>query len=173
MESFLLGLKQRHCNFHIVFIENNQECCIPRGIADVKRPRYLLARSIIRRHLMINLTRSQPHTKIKIFESMRDASFQRYLIDTGIYFVMCHDGANVDPTTSTEGSLCQADDDYGRIEKQEMSRKTRLRAMISTLINQGYNIALINGLEFMDTKVRANVTNCFSQLSAYSTTNRS
>ncbi len=110
---------------------------------------------------MINLTRSQPSIKIQIFDSIRDTSFQRYLIDTGVYFVMCHDGANVDPTTSTEGSISQAGDDSGRNETQEMSRKIRLRAMIFTLINQGYNIALINGLEFLDTKVRASVITCF------------
>ena len=122
---------------------------------------------------MINLTHSQPPINIQTFDSIRDVSFQRYLIDTGVYFVMCHDGANVEPTTSTEGSISQAGDDSARIEAQEMSRKTRLRAMIFTLINQGYNIALINGLEFIDTKVRANVISCFLYLSADFTTNRS
>lgn len=161
VESFLLGLIQRHCNFHIIFFENNQQCCIPRGIADLKRPRYLLARSIIRRHLMVNLTCSQPAIKIQTFDSIRDVSFQRYLIDTGVYFVMCHDGASVDRPISTEGSISQTGDDFARIETQEMSRKTSLRAMIFTLINQGYNIALINGLEFIDTKVRGNLMTCF------------
>ncbi len=122
---------------------------------------------------MINLTRSQPPINIQTFDSMQDFSFQRYLIDTGVYFVMCHDGANVDPTTSNEGSKRQAGDDSARIETQEMSRKTRLRAMIFTLINRGYNIALINGLEFIDTKVEANVITCFWYLSANSMTNRS
>ena len=111
---------------------------------------------------MINLRRSQPHIDIQTFDSMRDVSFQRYLIDTGVYFVMCHDGANVDTPTSTEASLCQIGDDLARIETQEKSRKTRLRGMIFTFLNQGYNIALINGLEFIDTKVRANVIACSS-----------
>ena len=91
---------------------------------------------------------------------MRDVSFQRYLIDTGVYFVMCHDGANIDPITSTEASLRQVGDDLARIETQEKSRKTRLRGIIFTFLNQGYNIALINGLEFIDTKARANVIAC-------------
>ena len=173
VESFLLGLTQRHCNFHIVFFENNQQCCIPFGVADVKRPRYLLARSIIRRHLMANLTSSQPTTKIHTFDSMRDLSFQRYLVDTGVYFIMCHDGATVDRTTSTESYISQTRDDFARIEAQEMSRKISLRAMIFTLINQGYNIALINGLEFMDTKVRGVVVTYFWYSPANSTTNRS
>ena len=172
VESFLLGLAQRHCNFHIVFFENNQQCCIPFGVADVKRPRYLLARSIIRRHLMVNLTSSQPTINIHTFDSMRDVSFQRYLVDTGVYFVMCHDGASVDRTTSTESAISQTGHDFARIEAQEMNRKISLRSMIFTLVNQGYNIALINGLEFMDTKVREIVMTYFWYSPANSTINR-
>ena len=122
---------------------------------------------------MVNLACSQPAIKIQTFHSIRDVSFQRYLIDTGVYFVMCHDGASVDRTTSTEGSINQSGDDSARIETQETSRKTSFREMIFTLINQGYNIALINGLEFIDTKVRGDVMTCFWYLSANSTTQRS
>lgn len=40
-----------------------------------------------------------------------------------------------------------------KVQAQEIRRKTTFRAMIYTLIDWGYNVALINGLEFIDTKV--------------------
>ena len=40
-----------------------------------------------------------------------------------------------------------------KIEEEELSRKTLFRTMICFLINHGYNVALINGLEWQDTKV--------------------
>ena len=144
---------QRHCNFHIVFFESNRECCIPRGIADVKRPRYLLARSVLKRHLVQHSSKAQQIIEVRTFGSVCDIPFQEYLIDTGVYFFMCHDGANVFSMTTVEDHRHHNDDNATMIEAREHTRKIRLRTMIYTLISQGYNIALINGLEFLDTKV--------------------
>ena len=66
---------------------------------------------------------------------------------------MSHDGASPFPTSkdsAIQGLLDEAKDD---IKKQELSKRRSFRKMICFLITQGYNIALINGLEWQDTKV--------------------
>ena len=66
---------------------------------------------------------------------------------------MAHDGAN--PVLSSKDSAIQGLSDEGKdnVEKQELSRRRAFRTMICFLITQGYNVALINGLEWQDTKV--------------------
>ena len=67
---------------------------------------------------------------------------------------MCHDGANLVPLPANL-SLPGANDEEARTEiaAQETSRKVAFRTMICWLINQSYSIALINGVEWADTKV--------------------
>ena len=72
-----------------------------------------------------------------------------------MYFIMCHDGASSGLQFRDKGPEEQSDMRDASVETQEASRKMGLRAMIYVLIRQGYNIALINGLEFIDTKVRS------------------
>ena len=151
----MLALTQRHCNFHIAFFESHREFCVARGVSNIQRPKYLLARSIIRRHLKVNLAQSHPSIRIETFRSIRDESFLAYLTATGVYFIMCHDGASSGFPSRDKGPEEQSDMRDANVETQEASRKTGLRAMIYVLIRQGYNIALINGLEFLDTKVRS------------------
>lgn len=153
VEYFLQGLSQRHCNYHIVFFDTNRQLCVPRGVTSQNRPKYLLVRSVIRRHLMVNLAKSHPAIKVKTFRSPRDAAFQNYLETTGVYFIMCHDGANMVPRSTGAESTGLTDEETD-VEYKETFRKRRFRAMICSLMSRGYNIALINGLDFIDTKVR-------------------
>ena len=147
VEYFLQGLIQRKCNFHIVFFGNHQELCLPRGVAAANRQKYMLARAAIQRHLSINLPKSQPTLLIHSFASIQDTAFQEYLRATGVYFVMCHDGANLVPLPTND------EEAKTEIAAQETSRKVAFRKMICQLISQSYSIALINGLEWADTKV--------------------
>lgn len=154
MEYFLQGLIQRKCNLHVVFFDNHKDFCLPRGVPAVNRPKYLLARAAIQRHLSVNLRESHPTIEVHSFASERDTEFREYLKSTGVYFVMCHDGANPVPL-STEVPLPGANEnEQAEIEAQETSRKLAFRTMVCWLINEGYNVALINGLEWADTKVR-------------------
>lgn len=152
VEHFLQGLVQRHCNFHVVFFEANRALCVPRGVSQNRRSKYFLARTIIQRHLAVNLVHSHPSIKTKTFDSAQDAAFQTYLEATGVYFVMCHDGANVN-SLSVDKSLGENTDAQNALTTAEAYRKTKFRAIICSMMNRGYNIALINGLEFVDTKV--------------------
>ena len=87
LEKFLSALKQRKCNFRLVFFEENAGLCVPPGIAEEGiHWRYLLAREAIVRHLRDKLD-------VKVFESYASKEFKGYLAASGSYFLMCHDGA--------------------------------------------------------------------------------
>ena len=153
VEYFLRGLIQRKCNFHVVFFDSHKDLCLPRGVHAMNRPKYVLARAVIKRHLSVNLRKSHPTLEIHSFASEQDAAFAVYLKATGVYFVMCHDGASPAPQ-STKVSLSEANEDQqAKVDIQETSRKVAFRMMICWLMNQSYNVALINGLEWADTKV--------------------
>ena len=116
-------------------------------------PKYVLARAVIQRHLSVNLQESHPNLEIHSFASEQDANFSEYLKTTGVYFVMCHDGAIPTPQP-TKMSLSGADEEeQANIDAHETSRKVAFRMMICWLLNQSYNVALINELEWADTKV--------------------
>ncbi|KAG6985331.1 alpha-glucosidase [Physcia stellaris] len=66
---------------------------------------------------------------------------------------MAHDGANAVPISKDFGIQNLSEKDRANVETQEHSRKLGFRAMICYLIIQGYNVALINGVEWQDTKV--------------------
>lgn len=137
-----------------MFFEEHAELCIPRRTKPTDRAKYFLARAVIQRHLKVNLSTSHPTLAIHCFKSVQDLAFQDYLSAVGVYFVMCHDGANAVPLLADVDH--QAEDNYKRddLEAQEMSRRIKFRAMICLLIRKGYNVALVNGLDWQDTKVR-------------------
>ncbi len=153
MEYFLQGLIQRKCNFQVVFFDEHKDLCVPRGVSAIKKLKYLLARAVIKRHLNINLRGSHPTLEIHSFASENDPAFREYLKTSGVYFVMCHDGANPKPLPT--GVLSQGANERGQaeVDAQETFRKVAFRRMIGWLINESYNVALINGLEWADTKV--------------------
>ena len=153
VEYFLSGLVQRKCNFHVVFFERHKELCIPRGSSFSNSIKYVLARAAIIRHLSVHLRKSQPSTEIRVFQSYHDPQFQHYLNASGVYFVMCHDGANPVPAYEDPSILAKSEAERILIEDKEASRKFAFRLMICWLISQSYNVALINGLEWADTKV--------------------
>ncbi|KAL9581113.1 MAG: hypothetical protein Q9212_004097 [Teloschistes hypoglaucus] len=153
VEQFLQGLIQRKCNFHIVFFDIHHDLCIPRGSPSALKSQYFLARAVIIRHLVVHLPSTRPAVRVHTFSSTLEPDFQEYLKASGAYFVMAHDGANPlpvdkDPRLSERPGL-----DLDSIEKQELQRRTKFRTTILDLINLGYNIALIDGLEWMDTKI--------------------
>ena len=154
VEYFLQGLIQRKCNFHIVFFGNHKDLCLPRGVSAANKPKYMLARAAIQRHLSVNIPKSQPTLVIHSFASIQDTAFQEYLRATGVYFVMCHDGANPLPLPVNDEKA------QTEIAAQETSRKVAFRQMICQLISQSYSIALINGLEWADTKVSCAFAPC-------------
>lgn len=144
---------QRKCNLHLVFFNEHEALCIPRKTPASNRHKYLLSRAILIRHFQVHLPESNPSIELHIFSSVQDHEFKEYLTSSGAYFMLCHDGA--DPTAFNEALSSHEEDnaEKAQLEEEDLSRKVAFRTMICSLINQGYNVALINGLEWMDTKV--------------------
>lgn len=153
VEHFLQGLLQRKCVFHIVFFDVHEHLCIPRATHSTLHEKYLLARAVIMRHLTLNLPNSHPVIKVLNFESALDHAFQKYLTASGAYFIMTHDGANPVPPERDPRLLKNDGLNLGLIEHEDLQRRAALRTTIFYFINHGYNVALIDGLEWMDTKV--------------------
>ncbi|KAF2497209.1 DEAD/DEAH box helicase-like protein [Lophium mytilinum] len=156
VEAFLRGLVTRKCNFHIVFFEQNRELCIPPGCSESSREKFLLARATIIRHLLVNLKETCPDIEVHLFDSFHGDDFSEYLEATDLYFVLCHDGAS--PFVTKQKALRSAHKikDHVKDESDDIEHvhsKTMLRSMIFWFIKKGYNAALVNGLEWRDTKV--------------------
>ncbi|KAI4131463.1 MAG: hypothetical protein LQ338_001205 [Usnochroma carphineum] len=154
VEHFLQGLLQRKCVFDIVFFDAHKNLCIPRATPSVRRNKYLLARAIIIRHLTVHLQTSHPHLKVLTFASALDEAFQQYLVASGAYFVMTHDGANLVDLEHDRSAIDRSPDlDFTAVEREELQRRASFRSTIFTFLDHGYNVALIDGLEWMDTKI--------------------
>ncbi|KAB8290208.1 hypothetical protein EYC80_011077 [Monilinia laxa] len=136
VEQFLQNLVKRHCNFHIAFFEENRQLCVPPGVNSSHRGRYLFARTAIRQHLHHRLPLSHPDIVVNTFPSLESEEFSNYFHVTPIHFVMSHDGA---ATTKNPRSSKEA--------------KNILRGMIWSFNSIGFNVALINRIEFRDSKV--------------------
>ncbi|EPS30640.1 hypothetical protein PDE_05592 [Penicillium oxalicum 114-2] len=172
IETFLHKLQRRRCVFHIAFSAENANLCIPIGVEPQRRYRYLLTREIVIRHLKEHASAEEFAVPVHELKSYESDEFFQYLRRVGAYFFMCHDGAF--PKHLLEQGQLDSDDtdssmsDEESMEGNEMSQKnvtvdasmtqafqcrTGLRKMIYRLMMHGYNVALINELEFRDTKI--------------------
>ena len=139
VERFLRQLVSRNCNFHIAFFDVLQEVCVPPGTALPDRGKFRLARAVIIRHLKRNLP-IDCSIQVKSFQSFKDVSFLRHVRGNGINFAMCHDGM--------ASSLAASQSQLG-------GPRQHLRTMILWFLRRlACNIALVNEVEFKDTKVR-------------------
>lgn len=143
VENFLRHLKERKCNFHIAFFDDHADLVTPPWYPTADASKYRLTRAAIVRHLVINLAIAFPEIQISSFPSMHDKAFTSYLHKSGMYFIMAHDAA-----------VPMHDVDRNALKKKTLQHyQTTLRRMIISFIKDGFNIALINGLEWRDTKV--------------------
>ncbi|KAH0026867.1 P-loop containing nucleoside triphosphate hydrolase protein, partial [Aureobasidium melanogenum] len=139
VEDYLAQLQRRNCRFHIAFFEAHRQLCIPQSVKSINRSKYLLTRAAIIRHLKANL--QSEHVQIHCFSDLFDQAFDDYLRNSAVYFLMCHDGAR----------------SYTTQDRDVPDPRTQLRSIIVHFILSGYNVALINGSEFVDTKIMAMV----------------
>lgn len=141
VETLLHGFLRRKCVFSIAFCNDNKSCCIPITAPTGSEFKYKLARAAVVRHLQTHLPSSQPEVEVRIFDSVRSGTFENYLHESGAYFIMCHDGA-ISPNTY-----------ISRPRSEIEALQTALRSTIRAAVSYGYNVALLNGLEFRDTKI--------------------
>ncbi|KAM3416704.1 P-loop containing nucleoside triphosphate hydrolase protein [Cercospora zeina] len=146
VEHFLHQLVKRKCNFNIIFFKSNRKLCLPPLADPATACRYYLARAAVIRHLQANIAKVHPDIKINVFGSWNSVEFIEYLKDTSPYFLMAHDGARAVDRKSNRN----ADDIDSPSPK---AHRIALRQMILSFIGRGYNVALVNGLEWRDTKI--------------------
>jgi ATP-dependent RNA helicase DDX60 len=165
VENFLRGLVARRCNFHIAFFEEHSELCVPPWVTSNNREKYLLARAAIIRHFACNIKTTQPDIEVHVFSSIRSSEFAKYLEVTDLYFILCHDGAsssisrkrhilsNQLNALEDEGYIDDDGNDDNAKVKAAYKARVKFRHIIYWFLIQGYNAALVNGLEWRDTKV--------------------
>lgn len=166
VENFLYGLLRRKCNFYVVFFDNHEDLCVRRESPASSRLKYLLTREILVRHLQLHLGQQHPGHQVRVFSSIQSEDFTHYLANTGMYFLMCHDGASTSALSTKEGfnqtsghHNPSGGDSVTKFELKvgfsgQVDNRIGFRYMIYEFIRQGYNVALLNGLEWKDSKVR-------------------
>ncbi|KAK5171107.1 uncharacterized protein LTR77_004251 [Saxophila tyrrhenica] len=149
VERLLQHLVRRKCNFHVSFFNSTRLLCVPTGTAPHNVSKYLLARAVVIRHLQAKLPKSHPEVQACEFPCYTSAEFSKYLSVHSPYFIMTHDGAE---SSHRKGKHMGA-------ESQTVVNPNRvaLREMIVFFIERNYNVALVNGLEWRDTKIMAMV----------------
>ncbi|KAJ5499011.1 Helicase C-terminal [Penicillium expansum] len=172
VEKLLQKLQQRKCFFEVVFFDENASLCIPKGVHRDLHARYLLAREAIIQHLISVRVHPSRFFQALRFDSFQSDEFKAHLISSGAYLFMCHDGAfteqnnddaasdldNSDSESDSDTSDLEDDDQKGSfVDKRGEISRFKLRAMIYWFVVHGYNLALLNSLEFRDTKVMAMV----------------
>lgn len=169
VERLLAQLRQRNCNFHIVFFADNSGASIPPHADESSLPKYRLAREAILQHLQQNAPKAFPSMQVKCFDTYNCSDFEEYLTSEGVYFIMCHDGAFSNPSghdrafgraleepekvLSEDSSDSGCDETFDSALSSFWTNRVTFRSMIHWFIAHGFNISLLNSLECRDTKV--------------------
>lgn len=136
VETFLYNLKQRGCNFHIVWYEDHNQLCLPTDTSVELADMYLLARAVIIRHLQRSLTGTPGSDQVNLFcfefSDLQDPNFDTYLVDNAIHFFMC-----LNPVLS--GDCSSSREEYLNVARH--------------LGAKGYSLAFINTVDFVSSKV--------------------
>ena len=96
-----------------------------------------------------------PEIEVNVFTSVTSDAFAEYLAATDLYFVLIHDGAQ--PTILRKQTILNkkpdATEDDDNDDEEEERTKIAFRQLMYWFMEQGIASALINGLEWQDTKV--------------------
>jgi hypothetical protein len=173
VETFLANLKRRRCVFHVVFFDEHAAFAVPPGVADVNE-KVAFAREAVRRHLERVLAGDgEGEMSVYSFRGIGDPKFKDYLEERRPYFVMCHDGEDI-PLPEEEEEVetkkeekekeewDESDEEGEKVEKEvglkevdviEGSNEADIKSMVKRFMTMGYTVALINHVDFVDSKV--------------------
>lgn len=152
VEHFLQNLVQRKCHFNITFFDSNREFCLPPSASAQNANKFYLARAAIIRHLQQNLAKSHPSIHVDVFKAWDSPDFSKHLQATSPYFIMAHDGA----LANNHNSKFVQEDQHASGDKKGPTpspNRVPFREMILSFIDRGFNVSLLNGLEWLDAKV--------------------
>ncbi len=163
VERFLHSLYVRRCKFDLLFFREHEEMAIFLYAHPDVRAKFRLAREVVIHHLMTHRESYEP-VALRLFDGTFDPNFLKYLENAGNYFVMCHDGTSGGVSLGQHLTAAQQlerkrkdfvypADRTGRGTVTDLPETLMLRAMIIDFIDRGLGVALINSVEFRDTKV--------------------
>jgi hypothetical protein len=148
VERFLENMIKRKCVFDIVFFQLDQRVCIPPG-RRVHPMRWLCARAAIISHLK-SLGGSYGETKS--FKGFLDEGFIAWVDSRKPMFIMADDGDDIDVDEEEQKERAVT---HGEVFDRKM--KLMIRRLMQ--LGEGTNIALINQVEFVDSKVHCPLAN--------------
>jgi len=133
-EQFLENLRRRKCVFDVVFFEEHARICTP-AWNEENAWKYAFARQVLIRHLAA--ARREGEEFVWRFKNTSEELWRKWLARKRPLFVMLHDGEDIVAGKEIE------------VEEWEV------KAMVYRLMHmgEGYNVALINRVEFVDSKV--------------------
>ncbi|CAG8659400.1 5203_t:CDS:2, partial [Scutellospora calospora] len=154
VETFLNKLKQRGCNFHLLFFHEHK------GIWNCD-PKFRIAREIIIEHLKS----CQDESKIPIYEfsSWWNSEFNQYIVDRQPLFILSGDGTNEEgaiedgTTEDLKISLTYNNNEIliSLIPKIQNKLTILLKGLFYNSLHKDLSMALIPGMEFRDSRARA------------------
>ncbi len=94
VETFLNNLRERGCNFHVLWFDDHQEICLPAKASISKAYKYYLTRAILVEHLRNGTARGKDgpnasHDTSFVFPSVNSHEFWEYRSRNNLHFVMC------------------------------------------------------------------------------------
>lgn len=139
IERFIQSLKRRKCYFYVTFFEEHADLAIPGRAQKKDLAKWKFARETLKRHLLETVNDQLEGEQLAYgFEGLGDPRFKQFLEAKRPYFFMAHDGDDVDEDEADESASVE---DW------------RLKQVVKTYMEMGYNVALINQVKFEDTKV--------------------
>ncbi|KAB5513290.1 hypothetical protein GE09DRAFT_1163024 [Coniochaeta sp. 2T2.1] len=130
VETFLRKLADRGCNFHVLWFDEYEHLCIPRGVAKEHAYKYRLTRLVLIQHL----AKLNSHH----FQSLDCGAYQEYLARNAILFVMC-----------SNGDATESEQDPVSLENLGVGYQ---------IARAGYCVAFINGIDFQSSKAYIDIS---------------
>ncbi|KJZ77816.1 hypothetical protein HIM_02993 [Hirsutella minnesotensis 3608] len=146
VESLLFNLKQRGCNFHIVWFRVDEPLCVPTEASGSTSNIYHLTRAVLIQHFRHQDSSNPSSETVQYeFDDIDCMEARKYLASYAHYFWLCLDGISFDQCS--------------------LSISILYLQFMSKVASLGYSVAHINDLDFVSSKVLASVTSrSFSSL---------
>ncbi|KAJ0305409.1 hypothetical protein Brms1b_010819 [Colletotrichum noveboracense] len=169
VETFLSKLKERGCNFHVLWFDSQEHLCVPHDVLEKNRHKYLLTRAVLMEHLRTPKPRDQrtrnpwtedssddswdastdpPTDPIRngtpmsfVFSTIQSKEFEEYMEKNCLHFVMCSQGSDFDSTPEVNDGVGSGN---------------HLKAM-RLFADQGHSLAFMDDIEFRSSKVYTHV----------------
>ncbi|ORY63865.1 uncharacterized protein BCR38DRAFT_433323 [Pseudomassariella vexata] len=142
VETFLSKLKERGCNFHVLWFDGHKSLTVPQGVLPQNEHKYYLTRAVLIEHLRSHQAGPDAASEDGVedaasqmsfcFPALDSEEFRAYTKQNALHFVMCLDG------------VASGQEEY--------------TALLYLLAQARYNLAFMNTIEFRSSKAYASVT---------------